>query len=59
MDPDVALEVARESAAGIMAALDSENAAEILMYAEMLAERFQALDEWLTRGGFLPAAWQR
>lgn len=26
-------------------------------YAELLAEYVTALDEWLTHGGFLPAAW--
>lgn len=26
--------------------------------AHALAELFAALDEWLNRGGFLPAAWQ-
>lgn len=27
--------------------------------ASELAEHFAALDDWLCRGGFLPAAWQR
>lgn len=26
---------------------------------DMLTELFQALDGWITRGGFLPAAWNR
>ena len=27
-------------------------------YAADLAERVDALDEWLTKGGFVPAAWR-
>jgi hypothetical protein len=27
--------------------------------ADQLAERINDLDNWLTRGGFLPADWQR
>ncbi len=26
---------------------------------DMAPELFQALDDWLSRGGFLPADWQR
>jgi hypothetical protein len=27
--------------------------------ATSLAELFQALDQWITRGGFLPASWAK
>lgn len=47
MDPDVCL-------AEIRAILDKPDADA---YAD-LAERVEALDQWLTRGGFLPAAWR-
>ncbi len=49
MDPNTTLARLRELAA---AADDVEEAAE-------LAEAFHALDEWLSRGGFLPADWAR
>jgi hypothetical protein len=50
MDPDATLEelrdlVQRESDGG-----DGSHAADIV-------ERFQALDAWITRGGFPPRAW--
>ena len=28
-------------------------------HAEEIIEHFEALDEWLSRGGFLPADWSR
>jgi hypothetical protein len=28
-------------------------------HAQSFAESFEALDEWLSRGGFLPEAWSR
>ena len=55
MDPNTALDGARKATADIFAAQDhevSEAAAE-------LAGAFTALDEWLTKGGFLPDAWHR
>lgn len=50
MDPNEALRVVREAARRLLDEYDAEAAYE-------LAERFVALDEWLTRGGFLPAVW--
>lgn len=31
---------------------------EVVEWAEQLAERVIALDEWLRRGGFLPRPWE-
>lgn len=52
MDPEEALRLCRESAQRI---LDGE---EKSFDPAMLAESFTALDEWISRGGFLPEAWQ-
>ena len=55
MDPNAALETARRLAGEITGGgLDAADLADL---AEELAETFQALDEWLARGGFKPAAW--
>jgi hypothetical protein len=53
MDPNKALTTIREVIAGI---LDGSGACEVHELDEM-AESFQALDEWITKGGFLPEAW--
>lgn len=53
MDPDKALEELRERvSAALMYA--TENEAEALE----LARRFRTLDNWITKGGFLPAEWR-
>jgi hypothetical protein len=52
MDPDVTLTRMLELAGGIERGdLWPDEAAE-------LAELIQALDQWIRRGGFLPAPWQ-
>ena len=60
MDPNAALEDARRLAAniidGVMAGgLTPDDMASV---GEDLAEAFQGLDEWLSRGGFKPDAWR-
>jgi len=45
MDPDATLAAAREA----YACTDYERAAEL----------FDALDQWISRGGFLPEKWRR
>lgn len=57
MDPDANLKEQREIIARMQQARNEPrvNAAD----AERLAELAQALDEWIVRGGSLPAAWQR
>ena len=54
MDPDEALWRAREYAIRVLNAdsLESDEAVA-------LAEALQALDGWLSRGGFLPEDWQQ
>lgn len=54
MDPDEALRVAREAAAAV---IKYGNGASLS--AHELAEAFQALDEWLTKGGFAPSDWRK
>lgn len=54
MDPNEALKNMRDGAACV------RNAADLLELepaAEGLADAVAALDEWITRGGFLPADW--
>jgi len=52
MDPNAALAQMRIFAALIVDGKGTESEAI------ELAEAVQALDEWIKRGGFLPAAWQ-
>lgn len=52
MDPNEVLKWARESVKKI---LEDEYQDEI---ANELAEQFRSLDEWLSKGGFLPKDWQ-
>lgn len=56
MDPDANLKEQRELAASL---LDEEgmHPAELFAAATRLAELVQALDEWILKGGFLPADW--
>jgi hypothetical protein len=51
MDPDKALQTLRAYVAGVSEGDQPE-------HLEM-CEQFQALDEWLSKGGFLPGPWQR
>jgi hypothetical protein len=57
MDPDVALTRLREHVRLVNdpATLPALRATR----AEWLAEEFEALDDWLSRGGFPPSAWNR
>lgn len=52
MDPEATLSNMRGLADVITSHGDSA-------YAEELAEAFQALDDWLSKGGFLPVAWEQ
>ena len=58
MDPNATLAEARALAAAITAGslTTQDNAVE---NAERMAELFDALDQWLSKGGFLPRAWER
>lgn len=63
MDPTANLAEQREIAARITLAVDTADPSTINPVdpddAARLAELVMALDEWMSRGGFLPAAWQR
>lgn len=54
MDPNETLRLLREAITGLFA-VDTDNAS--YDPAVEIAERFQALDEWLSKGGFLPTDW--
>ena len=56
MDPDEALAQLREAIESVWAAESSVAASSA---ADRVAEHAAALDQWLSRGGFLPAAWSR
>lgn len=66
MDPNATLELIREACADALALLDTgegPDAVELLgrykWELRWLAESVDALDSWLSRGGFLPGAWSR
>ena len=67
MDPDANLREQREIARAIQKVLDDCNGDGSLTdgqqfyvaaQAERLAELVEALDGWITKGGFLPARWR-
>lgn len=59
MDPNEALNQAREAVRYLRAQLDSEdpNSSAIEQEATRLSEHFTVLDEWLSKGGFAPSEW--
>lgn len=58
MDPDKALQDAREALQDYRDAEQRWSELGMANAAEGLAGAFQALDEWLSRGGFLPRDWR-
>lgn len=56
MDPDVIL---RDLRGAVMQFEDSCCEEHVKEASEELAEKFRALDEWLSEGGFLPSYWAR
>ncbi|MET0351219.1 MAG: hypothetical protein ABW067_15615 [Rhizobacter sp.] len=54
MDPDELLHRIRE---GVAEALE-ESGAKRTDLVDELAENVNALDDWLSKGGFLPGAWR-
>lgn len=50
MDPNATLAEIREL-------IETENTLKDGQYTDDIIERFEALDEWLSKGGFLPADW--
>lgn len=58
MDPDKALQIAREAVVKLHADLPFEkDRDDVDDAAGALADAFEALDGWLSKGGFLPKAW--
>ena len=53
LDPNKALNRLRE-----LAAINSFEGVDIDYTFEEMQEHFKALDEWLSRGGFVPDEWQ-
>lgn len=53
VDPNAALENAREAIRRIQTEKDTD------AYVADLVDAFEALDGWLSRGGFLPEEWKR
>jgi len=58
MDPDVALAEIREQVEEFEG-LSDDNFVDALRAADQIVERIKALDEWLSKGGFLPKEWAR
>lgn len=55
-EPNIALDKLRELASRYTSG--SEDEPETLIAIE-LAQQFEALDQWLTNGGFLPSDWKK
>lgn len=55
MDPNETLKRGRTAAQAVN---DAPNLVEMEHEAETLAEAFVSLDEWITKGGFLPKPWE-
>lgn len=55
MDPNACLEEIRELVSDIFA--DDKSNIDSLRRGDRLAELVEALDGWLSKGGFLPADW--
>ena len=57
MDPNEALKNAREAAAFLLSPPLRTEGSDVIKAAATLAEAFEALDGWLSKGGFLPHGW--
>jgi hypothetical protein len=62
MDPDTCLEACRRLARALIKQADDDRqhhtSSQKDTLGEELAENFNNLDEWLSRGGFKPRAWR-
>jgi hypothetical protein len=56
MEANEALRDAREARRRLT---EAETDREASQMGDLLADHFEALDDWLSKGGFLPADWQR
>jgi hypothetical protein len=55
MDPNANLEELRRKLNVLRGPLSTKDRNRLL---EAFTEEFEALDEWITKGGFLPEAWR-
>jgi hypothetical protein len=58
MDPDANLAETRKLVDDIMRAIDGDSPLDV-SDVDRLVELVRSLDGWITRGGYLPAAWAR
>lgn len=54
MDPDEALAQIRQHVKDILETEKEEDDLDVMRFAELV----QGLDEWISKGGFLPQAWK-
>lgn len=59
MDPNVTLQELRALISERAQVDDAEGTGKRERLAEAIIERFEALDQWLTKGGFAPNDWLR
>lgn len=59
MDPNAALAEIRETAAIVRDRIDRGEDPDVDGSVSVLVEHVEALDEWLSKGGFLPQDWLR
>jgi hypothetical protein len=59
MDPDVALQEIRTAMGDWLDAEDDALDVNSIAAGDRLVSNFQALDDWLSKGGFLPAGWEK
>lgn len=59
MDPDVALEELREMVARCNRGCTAGGYGAEPITLEDFAEKFEALDQWMTSGGFAPRGWRK
>lgn len=59
MDPNEALRCVRHYVTEYRKAVDDGDDAQAVMAADSIASHFDALDDWILCGGFLPSDWSR
>jgi hypothetical protein len=59
MDPDLALQEIRTAMGDWLNAEDDALDVNSIAAGDRLVSHFQALDDWLSKGGFLPAGWEK
>lgn len=57
MDPNAALEQLRAKMVEIRDGIDNVDSRDIITAASEAVDLWEGLDQWITRGGFLPIVW--